>query len=147
MIRPATPEDVPSVVEMARQFYPATHYVDWCAMDDDTVADLACNLVENHVLLVAEMGGRIVGMAGLFVGPFLFNRNMLGAYELVWWVAPEARGTRIAFGLLSGIEAPCREKGATRIQMVHMPNSPPQAAALYERFGYALSEVSYTKDI
>ena len=147
MIRPATLEDVPTIVAMARQFYPETHYVNWCDMDDGTVADLAANLAENHVMLVAELDGRIVGMVGLFIGPFLFNRDRLGAYEVVWWVAPEARGSRVAASLLTAIEAPSRDKGASRIQMVHMPNSPPQAAALYERFGYALSEVSYTKDI
>jgi hypothetical protein len=33
------------------------------------------------------------------------------------------------------------------VQMVHLANSPPRAAAIYERMGYTLSESSYTKVI
>jgi len=145
MIRAATEADIPAIVEMSRAFYATTHYAHWCAMDDTTVADLARSLLTDHVMLVAESDGLVVGMVGLFVAPFLFNRDELGAYEVVWYVSPSARGGRVAWSLLQAIEPACRAKGATRIQMVHMPNSPPQAAALYERFGYAHSETSYTK--
>jgi hypothetical protein len=31
------------------------------------------------------------------------------------------------------------------MQMIHLPGSPPAAAKLYERAGFALSETSYTK--
>lgn len=147
MIRPATTADVPAIVELSRAFYPATHYVDWCAMDDETVASLAAGLCESGVMLVAEVEGRIVGMVGLFIGPHLFNRNAIGAYEVVWYVDPAARGSRVAWRLLEAIEPECKAKGATRIQMVHMANSPPQAAALYERMGYVHSETSYVKDL
>lgn len=44
-----------------------------------TVHDLAANLAENHVMLVAEEDGLIVGMVGLFVAPFLFNREFIAA--------------------------------------------------------------------
>ncbi|KRG60810.1 hypothetical protein ABB25_01060 [Stenotrophomonas koreensis] len=147
IIRNATLADVPAIVRMSAQFYPTTHYADWVAMDEDSVADLATGLIADHVFLVAERDGQLVGMAGVMLCPFLFNRNQLFAVEIVWWVAPEVRGTSIAHRLLRAIEQPCRDAGANRIQMVHMPNSPPQAAALYERSGYLESEISYTKDI
>lgn len=146
-IRKATLADVPVIVAMSARFYPTTHYADWCEMDEASVAELASMLINDHVFLVAEADGRLIGMVGVFVAPFLFNRNRNFASEVVWWVAPEARGGRAAYALLSAIEEPCREFGADRIQMVHMPNSPPQAAALYERAGYSRSEISYTKDI
>ncbi len=41
----------------------------------------------------------------------------------------------------------CRAQGAVAVQMVHLASSPPQAAAIYERMGYALSESSFTKVI
>lgn len=146
-IRNATLADVPEIVRMSALFYPTTHYADWCDMDEETVADLASNLIENHVFYVAEDEAGLVGMVGVFIAPFLFNRHANFGVEVVWWVAPEARGGRIAASLLQAIEEPLRAAGADRIQMVHMPNSPPQAAALYEKLGYARSEVSYTKDI
>lgn len=146
-IRKATLADVPEIVRMSAAFYPTTHYAQWCDMDEDSVAGLATGLIENDVFFVAEQEGALVGMVGIMLVPFLFNRDHLFATEIVWWVAPEVRGTSVAARLLDVIEAPCRDRGAARIQMVHMPNSPPQAAALYERMGYARSEISYTKEL
>lgn len=146
-IRKATLADVPEIVRMSAIFYPTTHYAQWCGMDEETVADLASNLIENHVFYVAEDGDALVGMVGIFVAPFMFNANVSFGVEVVWWVAPEARGSHVAVSLLNAIEQPLRDAGCDRIQMVHMPNSPPQAAALYERQGYIRSEISYTKDI
>lgn len=146
-IRKGTLADVPEIVRMSAAFYPTTHYAHWCDMDEETVADLASSLIESHIFFVAEDGDRLVGMVGLFIIPFMFNRHATSAGEVVWWVDPEARGSRVAASLLQAVEGACRDAGADRIQMVHMPNSPPQAAALYERLGYSRSEISYTKDI
>ncbi len=146
-IRKATLADVPVIVAMSARFYPTTHYADWCEMDEASVAGLATGLIENDVFYVAERDGELVGMIGLMIAPFLFNQNRKFAVEIVWWVAPDARGSRIASQLLAVVEQPCRDAGAERIQMVHMPNSPPQAAALYRYAGYAESEISFTKDL
>lgn len=147
MIRAGQLSDVPEIVRMSAEFYPSTHYAEWTSMDEDTVADLATMLINDHVFMVAEDQGKLVGMVGLFIIPFMFNRYVKFAGEVVWWVDPKARGSHIAASLLSSIEQPCKEAGADRIQMVHMPNSPPQAAALYQKMGYVQSEISYTKDI
>lgn len=146
-IRKATLADVPEIVRMSAAFYPTTHYAQWCEMDEQTVAALATSLIDSHVFYVAEDGAALVGMVGIFVAPFMFNASVSFGVEVVWWVAPEARGSRVAASLLNAIERPLKDAGCDRIQMVHMPNSPPQAAALYERMGYARSEISYTKDI
>lgn len=147
MVRPATVDDVPAIVAMAARFYPTTHYADWCEMDEDTARDLITSLLTHHVLLVSEVDGELAGMVGLYVGPFMFNKHRTGAYEVVWWVAPEHRGGGLALSLLKHAERAAQARGAGRIEMAHMPNSPPQAAGLYERMGYARSVISYTKDI
>lgn len=147
VIRKATLDDVPEIVRMSAMFYPTTHYAEYCDMDEDSVSGLTSGLIENDVFYVAEDDGALVGMVGVLIAPFLFNRAKKMAIEIVWWVSPEARGTIVAKQLLDSIEGDCRELGVSRIQMVHMPNSPPQAAALYERCGYSKSEISYTKDI
>lgn len=145
MIRPATLDDVPGIVDMSRKFYATTSYAEWAEFNPDTVADLATNLTENHVMLVADLGGRLAGMVGLFVAPFMFNADKTGAYEVVWWVDPVAQGEGVGKALLAAIEPACRAKGADSIQMVHLKSSPPQAAAIYERMGYGHTESSYTK--
>lgn len=146
-IRPAEASDLSDILRMSHAFYPTTHYDDFCPMDAETVLELASNLIKYHVLLVAEEEGRVIGMVGLVVAPFMFNKNLISANEVVWFVQPGARAAHVGASLLKAIDEPCKAKGAQRIQMVHMPNSPPQAAALYLREGYTHSETLYTKDI
>lgn len=147
MIRPATLGDVSTIVDMSRLFYGTTSYSTWAEFDPETVADLAAMLAENHVMLVAEVDGALKGMVGLFVAPFMFNKHRIGAYEVVWWVDPDAQGAGIGKALLAAIEPACKAKGANAIQMVHLASSPPQAAAIYDRMGFAHTESSWTKVI
>jgi len=145
MIRHATLDDVPQIVEMSAKFYQTTAYCRWAEFSPETVTALASNLAENHVMLVAEDEGYLVGMVGLFVAPFMFNNDLLGAYEVVWWVDPGAQGAGVGQALLAAIEPACREKGCRAIQMVALASSPPQASAVYEKLGYARTETSHTK--
>lgn len=143
-VRQATQDDVPRIVAMSAKFYRTTSYAGWASFNPDTVHDLASNLADNHVMLVAEDAGEVVGMVGLFVAPFMFNGDVTAAYEVVWWVEPEAQGRGAGKALLTAIEPACAARGCRAIQMVHLTNSPPQAAAIYERMGYAHTESSYT---
>lgn len=147
MIRNATHDDLAVIVAMSEKFYATTHYQNFADFSAETVEALATTLLENHVMLCAEQDGAVVGMVGLFVAPFMFNSQKKGAYEVVWWVNPESQGSGIGMELLAAIEPACREKDCDIIQMVMMANSPPKAAAIYERFGYKHSETSFTKEL
>lgn len=145
-VRQATQADVPRIVEMSAKFYETTSYAGWARFNPDTVRDLASNLAENHVMLVAEEDdNKLVGMVGLFVAPFMFNADVTAAYEVVWWVDPDEQGKGAGRALLAAIEPACLAKGCKAVQMVHLASSPPQAAAIYERMGYRHTESSYTK--
>ena len=143
-VRNATLADLPAIVSMSAKFYATTDYTAFSDFCPDTVAGLATTLIEHGVMLVAE-AEEVVGMAGLFVAPFMFNHARKGAYEVVWWVEPEAQGAGAGKALLAAIEPACRAKGCHAIQMVHLATSPAQAGALYERMGYRHTESSYTK--
>lgn len=144
MIRVATEDDIPAIVAMSRKFYATTSYAEHAPMDDETVAALARQLMDS-VMLVAEADGQVVGMVGLVVAPFMFNHSINAAYEVVWWVEPEAQGSGIGKQLLAAIDNACIARSASIVVMVTLASSPPQAAALYERAGYTHSETSYTK--
>jgi GNAT superfamily N-acetyltransferase len=146
-IRPATLADVPAVVRMSERFYATTSYNQWAPFNADTVEALAATLTESHVMLIAEHDGEAVGMVGLFVAPFTFNADRIGAYEVVWWVEPEGRATGAGKALLAAIQPACEARGCHSIQMVHLNNSPPQAAMLYERAGFTHTESSFTKTL
>lgn len=148
IVRRARLEDIPAIVAMSAKFYPSTSYASACAMDADTVADLTRMLIDSGVMLVAESSdGAVVGMVGLYVGPFVFNRHVRSAHEVVWWVEPTAQGAGVGRALLDAVEPACIESGASIIQMLHLENSPPQAAALYERMGYRRTEVCFSKEV
>jgi GNAT superfamily N-acetyltransferase len=147
VIRPATHDDLDAIVAMSAKFYATTTYARWAPMCPDTVRDLAAMLIDTGVMLVAEAEGAVVGMVGLCVAPFMFNRAKRGAYEVVWWVEPTAQGAGIGRALLAAVEPACRAAGCDIAQMVHLSTSPPQAAALYEREGYRHTESSYTLTI
>lgn len=142
-IHAATEADIPAIVAMSARFYETTSYAGFAAFDPQAAEALARNMIADGVMLMAGD----VGMVGLMVVPFMFNPDHRVAYEVVWWVNPEAQGAGAGKALLAAIEPACRAKGCTAIQMVHLANSPPQASALYERMGFAHTESSYTKEL
>jgi GNAT superfamily N-acetyltransferase len=146
-IRHATIEDVPAIVAMSAKFYATTNYARFASMSEETVADLAATLVERGVMLIAEADAAPVGMVGLFVAPYMFNHDVRMAHEVVWWVEPTAQGAGIGRALLDAVEPACRELGVAAIQMMHLATSPPQAAEMYRRMGYDLSETGYLKEL
>lgn len=146
IIRSATEADLPAIVGMSARFYATTSYAGWAAFDPEAAESLARNMIDSGVMLIADDGGP-VGMVGLMVVPFMFNPSLKAAYEVVWWVNPEAQGAGAGKALLAAIEPACRERGCAAIQMVHLANSPPQAAALYERMGFSHTESSFTKEL
>lgn len=147
LIRHAKKSDVPAIVEMSRHFYAETSYAGFARFDDSAVRNLAEVLIDTGVMLIADRAQQVVGMVGLLVTPFPFNPEKTLACEIVWWVEPDARDSGAGTELLRAIEPACKARGCDAIQMVHLHNSPPQAAILYERLGYRHSESSFTKVI
>lgn len=144
-VRKATEADVPQIVDMAAKFYATTSYSEWADYCPESVEAIALTMMQTGVMLVAEEGETLVGMVGLVITPFLFNTAHKAAYEVVWWVDPEAQGRGAGKALLAAIEPAC--EGCSAIQMVHLHNSPPQAAAIYERMGFRHTESSFTKTL
>lgn len=147
MIRKARESDLAKIVEMSGKFYPHTPYANLTPFNPGAAALLAQALTENHVMLVAEHNGEVVGMIGLIVTNFPFEPELLGAYEIIWWVEPEAQKLGIGKALLEAIDPVAKQKGASFIHMVCMANSPIEAAALYIKSGYDHTEMSFTKRI
>lgn len=141
-VRKATEADLPAILDMGARFYATTSYAGFADYDRGSVESLVRMLMDTGVFLVT---GDLSGMVGLAVAPFMFNNAHKAAYEVVWWVNPEARGGMTAARLLKAAETACREAGCTAVQMVHMADSPPQAGALYARYGYRHTETSWTK--
>ncbi len=145
MIRWATMDDVPRIVEMALSFYAMTPYPDIVASSKEQMAGLAIMMMREHVMLVAERNDEVVGMAALTIEPFIFNPTVRVANELVWWMDESARGGMLAARLLKAIETECKKIGVDIIRMALMADSPRSADGIYRKLGYRMSDSHYEK--
>lgn len=145
MIREATIDDVPSLVEMGKRFISETNYNRQIATNPTALADLMMRLIHATagVIFVSEMNGKAVGMIGAHVYMHPMSWECCGA-ETFWWVEPEARGKGSGIRLLKKAEQWADEKGAVRMQMV-APTE--KAARVYTALGYVKLEEQYQKDI
>ncbi|MBY5765968.1 GNAT family N-acetyltransferase [Rhizobium leguminosarum] len=104
----------------AQSLYPAesNHLVDLSALEKPSVS-----------FLVARNGDAIVGCCALVEAGD-------GTAEIKrMFVDPEARGLRIASGLMNALEAIAGEKGLTAIRL-ETGIYQPEAIALYRKYGY-----------
>lgn len=147
IIRDAVESDMPSLLRMSREFYDTTGYdKSYGPFDDESAHAVITSLLNSGIYLVAEQeGGELVAQIGVLVLPYMFNRNMTSAHELVWYVSPSVRGSTLGYRMLKALDAPARERGVVAIQMMTLHNSHPSAAKLLSALGYSLSEFSYTK--
>lgn len=147
MIRKATQNDLRIIVEMSEKFYPQTAYINLTPFNANAAATLASALIDNGIMLVAEIDQKVIGMVGLVICPFPFDPDKLGAYEIIWWVEPEYQAKGVGKELLQAIDPAAKQAGAEFIHMVCMANSPIAAAAAYIKSGYDHTEMSFTKRI
>ena len=152
-IRPATMDDIPQIVAMAKRFYPESPYPHiYGDMPEEQAAGLAIVAMQGMadsgivpgIMLVAEHDGALVGMLCCHVDPATFTPAVI-ASELVWWVEPEHRGGMTAVRLLRAGENEAEARGATVFNMAALATSPEEAHRIYERLGYAPTHTIYTK--
>ncbi len=147
MIRRARLFDAGKIVPLTKKFYVQTSYARTNTFDDDTVFELTTKLIQHGIMFVVELEGKLVGVMGVSVHPFLFNKNELVSGEIIWWVEPEAQGAGWGKKLLLTVDAECKTWGLKSSQLFLMADSPPIARQLYESIGYKLTELCFTKEL
>ncbi len=143
MIRPATHEDIPRLVEMGAQFiddvYPAA-----IAFEAGTLASLAARLIDGlGIVFVFESAGEVSGMMALIVVAHPMSGERI-ATEMAWWVDPAARGGSAALRMLAEAERWSRAQGAQRLQMT-APSD--KVCQFYEKIGFQRVEVAYSRTL
>lgn len=145
IIRPATIDDNPAIMPMARLFYDTLPYKD-IGFCERTICNWTDLMRERGVILVAESDGTLVGMAGGLFSPFIFNDAYRIGAELMWWVSPEHRRNGVGRQLLAALEQFAYAHGCIRWSMIAvMDGSQERIGALYEQAGYQAAEITYTK--
>ena len=155
IIRPGEQADIPRIVELARRFYTESAYpLIYGEMPQEQAAGLVIiamqGLAEHGivpgVMLVAEEAGCLVGMACLHIDSSTFNPVTV-ACDIAWWLAPEHRGIEATMLLLKAVEQAAHRRGADVLRMACVAISQSNAAAAYERMGYAHTETVFTRRV
>ena len=149
MIRPATENDMHSLIGMGRRFFQASGYGDLAAFDRESFEVTLRHLIGGGgTCLVAEKDGLVVGMAGALAYPFYFNAQHKTGQELFWWLNPEHRGGLLGARLFAGLEAWAKDQGCSSFTMVALDAvRPEQVGGMYKRRGYRASEHTYIKEL
>lgn len=143
-IRSAKIEDDGALIAMGRKFYESLPYKD-VAYDEASAARWLAFMRKAGVLLVAELDGKPIGMAGGLYSPFVFNDNHLVGAEILFWVEPEHRQAKIGSALLAALEDDAHSRGAIRWSMIAIEGTQDRIGKIYEREGYTLHEHTYAK--
>lgn len=147
MIRRAEGADLPRMVEMGRAFFEEGALAGFATWEDESVREALAAMLERHdcVMLVAEVGGVIFGMAASIICPLWFNTSVMTGQEWFWYVAPDHRnGT--GKPLLEALERETKALGAETFTMLSLATLRPEALErLYTRRGYRPAERTYIR--
>lgn len=150
IIRHAEAHDFYPLVEMATEFFEASHYA--TLQTDPTATPRSMQRVVRllleppHILMLAEdPAGEPLGMIALFVTPHLFLSNVFSANEVAWWVTPKGREAGVGGKLLTAAEDAAKQAGVRVIQMLALSDSPAAVHEVYRKRGYQPTETAYTK--
>lgn len=146
MIRLATEEDFPAIIELCREFWTHTQF------SEDFDADHCLGMVElshsHGMLAVLVVNDSVQGFCAAVKSFLLASTQALTATELAWWVNPDHRGGKNGVVLLQFMEQLAKDQGIKYWNMASMESSMPEAVnRMYERLGYTKSETVYTKVI
>jgi GNAT superfamily N-acetyltransferase len=141
LMRKATVQDIPRLLEMGMRFHQNSPYKDHLAANPEQMGKIASQIASSGGLLVSENQGRIVGMFGFVTFPHFLSGELIAA-EVFWWVEPEHRGT--GKKLLYEAENMAREAGAKKMQMI-APDA--RVGRLYEHMKYKFVESAYQKSL
>lgn len=143
-IRVATEADLPAIVYMGEKFHAFS--ADPVPYNRQSAEITARSLMTVGFIMIAEHGADVVGMIGVAVIPLFFNFDAKLAQELMWWVDKDARGSGAAIRLIRAAETEAKARGATRLIMARLANSPEHVHQLYDRLGYRAAESMHVKD-
>lgn len=144
MVRDGTLDDLPAVVDMAREFWKHTRYDE--DFDADYVEHLTRTALNHGLLAVLEVDGAPNGFVAGLKMPLLANSSVLCGTEIALWINPYARKGRNGIALIKHIENMAKSEGIKYWNMIVMESCQPEVgSSIYKRLGYEKSETSYTR--
>jgi len=141
-LRAATPDDVPALVAMARPTFEA--FVPFGGSEDMISHTLAGLAQFGGYVRVSERDGAMCGFLAGLVAPFKPWADEKCAIEILFYVAPEHRRSRIALDLLDDFAAWGRARGCGIMAIsANLVAGDERVGRLYERLGFRPVETAY----
>lgn len=143
MIRNGTSEDIPKIIEMAREFWTHTMYEE--EFEDYIVEHLSQECINQKMMIVLDVDG-VRGFACGLIGPLMASSKAKIGQEVAWWVDPDYRKGSNGIKLLKGLEGAAKLAGVKYWNMIFMKSSMPDVIeGMYQKMGYTIAEVAYCK--
>lgn len=147
-IRHAEPEDLPALLDMGREFFEASGNARFTTFDEPSLTATLMGLmsgVPEGCVLVADLDGLVIGMAGCVVFPFYANASTLIGQECFFWVDPSYRGA-VGEVLLDELENSAMKLGARMFINANISGERDKAfARYYRRRGCVPAEQTHIK--
>jgi GNAT superfamily N-acetyltransferase len=138
MIRPATVDDIPALLELGERFAGESGMSAAIGFDPESVERMLRQLIESGILLVCP-GGMIGGL--VYGHPF---NNACVVFQEMFWRAEQGHG----LDLLNAAHEHARSLGATHSAMMLAEGMDPERAErLYRRLGYRALDRSFIKEL
>ena len=141
MIRPATTDDLPLVLDLWREFETEVPDAEW--RDDDSehdIRELEAAVGEKDVVLIAEQDGVPVGLSVAEK-----SGERLGFLHILY-VRPQARWSGVAADLVRETVSQLREQGADVLELEVLASNG-GARAVYDRWGFSPVELTLASPI
>ena len=143
-------DDLPAYVEMAAAFHANMPASDIIPFDPDGTAAFLTGLLDknNFLVLLAEVDGVPVGIAGAALYPMYFSPDSVVVQEMWWWLSPHCRGSGAAQSMYKHIENWARQSGAVAMFMVALHDANVERMAkMYARSGFRPMERTFIKGL
>ncbi len=147
-IRPATHDDLHDLVEMAALMHAeAPQYRDEPFISGDMRDFLNHSLEDpDKCIMVSEDAGRITGMIGGGLVPWMFNFSRGYATDFGIYVHPDYRGGLTGLRLIRWLECWAHERGVYTVKIGESTGIAPEIfGRLLRKIGYNHSGACYTK--
>jgi GNAT superfamily N-acetyltransferase len=145
----ATWDHYNAIQDMVLKFAKASPYAA-TEVDEAKAANMIVDFIErpiDRVLLVAMDGKQPVGMLAGVISEFILSRERI-ASELIWWMEPDYRKSRIAFEMIEAYEFWAAKLGCSIITLSTVETEQTdRIQKYYSRKGYHLVERSFIKEI
>lgn len=148
-IRRARSSDLEDIMRLNEEFHAQlNHYSEAIPYDRHSMAYLQGFLLENGIVQVAEVDGKIAGVISCLINPIFFNQNHAAATAMVFYVDPSARGHNIGKRLIRQAAQVSKQKKIGFL-VIAQNNSvkKTEAADLYQAEGFEPLETYFIKEL